>query len=198
MKPCPVAECGRPIKADNPSKGDRIYEETYCSHYCRIFDEQGLERIPRLNKYHSGRFRWPEIHIPCEMCAEPTLIIHDIEKSNRQFCSNTCYHKLKSGKKRSMELGHLLLSILKHRATYSPKNPWMTGKSIAEYMVAIERFRINSYRVSSVMKRWVASGIVEHDDTQYRFDLKKLGETPLAQFMYDWVTMPYSQRVLNP
>ncbi len=74
----------------------------------------------------------------------------------------------------------------------------MTGKSIAEYMVAIERFRINSYRVSSVMKRWVASGIVEHDDTQYRFDLKKLGETHLAQFMYNWVTMPYSQRVLNP
>jgi len=62
-------------------------------------------------------------------------------------------------------------------------------------MVAIERFRINSYRVSSVMKRWVASGIVEHDDTQYRFDLKKLGEIPLAKFMYDWVSMPYAERM---
>jgi len=195
---CPLTQCGRPIRADNPSKGDRIYEEIYCSHYCRLFDEQGLERLPRLNKYHSGRFRWPDIHIPCEMCAEPTLLLHDIEKSNRQFCSNACYHKLKAGKKRSMELGHLILSIIKHRATYFPTTPWLTGKRIAQYMAATERFRINSYRVSAVMKRWVASGIVEHIDKEYRFDLKKLDKIPLAKFMYDWVTMPYSQRVLNP
>ena len=197
MNSCSLTHCGRSIRADNPSKGDRVYEEDYCSHYCRVFEEQGLERIPRLSKYHSGRFRWPEIHIPCEMCAEPTLLIHDIEKGNRQFCSTTCHHLLKSGKKRHMDMGHLLLSILKHRATYYPKISWMKAELIAGYMGRTTR-QITLHRVSSMLKRWVASGIVEHNDTEYRFNLNKLGNTPLAKFMYDWVTMPYSQRVLNP
>lgn len=197
MKSCPITQCGRPIRANNPSKGDRIYEEVYCSHYCRLFDEQGLEKIQRLNKYHSGMSRWPEIHIPCEMCAEPTLLLHHMEKSNRQFCSTTCHHLLKSGKKRHMDIGHLLLSILKHRATYSPATSWMKAELIARYMGRTTR-QMTSHRVSSILKRWVASGIVEHSDKEYRFDLQRLDKIPLAKFMYDWVTMPYSQRVLNP
>ena len=189
---CPV--CDREIRAENPSKGDSIYEEQYCSHYCRLFEEQGLEKIPRLNKYHTGMFRWPEIHIPCEMCAKPTLLSYEIERGNRKFCSIKCHHLLKSAKKRHMELGHLLLSILKHRATYFPKKSWMGSNLIAEYLARTTR-QINSQRVTSMLKRWIACGLVDSKNREYRFNLKKLGKTPLAKAMYDWVTLPYAERM---
>ena len=197
MQPCPNPQCQRTIRADNPSKGDRIYEEDYCSHYCRLFAEQGLEKTQRLHKFHSGMFRWPEIHISCEMCAAPTLLLHDIEKGNRQFCSIACHHLFKGARRRHMDMGHILLSILKHHATYYPELSWMKAELIARYMGRSGR-QITSHRISSMLKRWVASGIVEYKDIQYHFNLDKLGNTPLAKFMYDWVTMPYSQRVLNP
>ena len=193
LQGCPV--CDRAIRADNPSKGDRIYEEQYCSHYCRIFEERGLKKIRKSdNKYHSGMFRWPKIHIPCQMCAEPTLLIHDIEKGNRQFCSTTCHHLFKGARKRHMDMGHLLLSILKHKATYSPKTSWMKAHLIAEYMGRTTQ-QITPYRVSSMLKRWIACGLVEYKNLEYRFNLKKLGKTPLAKAMYDWITLPYAERM---
>ena len=193
-KSCPV--CDRAIRAENPSKGDSVYEEHYCSHYCRLFEEQGLEKIPRLNKYHTGRFSWPEIHIPCEMCSKPTLLSHEIERGNRKFCSMKCHHLLKSAKKRRMEIGHLLLCILRHRATYfSQKESWMGANLIAEYMGRTTR-KINSQRVSSMLKRWIASGLVESKNGEYRFNLKKLGKTPLGKALYDWLTLPYAERIV--
>ena len=106
-----------------------------------------------------------------------------------------CHHLLKSAKKRRMEIGHLLLCILKHRATYfSKKESWMGANLIAEYMGRTTR-KINSQRVSSMLKRWIASGLVESKNGEYRFNLKKLGKTPLAKAMYDWITLPYAERL---
>ena len=214
---CPV--CERIIKADHPQKGDRLYEEDYCSHYCRLFDSQNLKKVVKSrSKHHAGMFKWPEIHIPCEMCAEPTLIIHDIEKCNRQFCSTTCYHKLLGGKKRGMVAAYLLLSLLKHRATYYPTKSELSCDELAAYTTRGFK-RMNGSRVASMLKRWVASGIItirRHRRTRrmivnptnrateyvgvgvkstYKFNLEKLQDTPLARFMLDWVTMSYSERV---
>jgi len=94
-----------------------------------------------------------------------------------------------------MEIGHLLLCILRHRATYFPKKEsWMGATLIAEYIGRTTR-QINSKRVSSMLKRWVASGLVEYKNLEYRFNLKKLGKTPLAKMMYDWITLPYAERM---
>jgi predicted nucleic acid-binding Zn ribbon protein len=160
-----------------------------------LFEERELEKIPRLNKHHLGRFSWPEIHIPCEMCAKPTLLSYDIERGNRQFCSMKCHHLLKSAKKRHMEASHLLLCILKHRATYYPKKEsWVGAKLIAEYIGRTSR-KVNSQRVSSILKRWIASGLVDANNGEYRFNLKKLGKTPLAKAMYDWTMLSYAERI---
>lgn len=187
--------------AHNPQKGDRTYEEDYCSHYCREFDSRNLKMVLKSdNKHHSGMLKWPQIHIPCEMCAEPTLLIHDLEKCNRQFCSTACYHKLLGGKKRGMEPAFLLLSILKHRATYYPKTAEMRCERLADYMGRGHK-QTNSFRVASMLKRWVASGIIIYIDRpsrkagDYKFDLNRLGDTPLAKSMLDWVTMSYAERV---
>ena len=91
-------------------------------------------------------------------------------------------------------MGHLLLSILKHRAIYSPQNSWMKANLIAEYMGRTTR-QITPQRVSAMIKRWVAAGLVEYKNLEYRFNLKKLGKTPLAKMMYDWVTLPYAERM---
>ena len=52
MSQCPV--CSRKLKTDNPQKGDISWETTYCSHYCRLYDEQKLEQVPFAggNKHH--------------------------------------------------------------------------------------------------------------------------------------------------
>jgi len=214
---CPV--CERIIKAHHPQKGDRLYEEDYCSHYCRLFDSQNLENVQVGNsKHHSGILRWPKIYIPCEMCAEPTLIIHDIEKSNRQFCSTTCYHKLLGGKKRGMAAAYMLLSLLKHRATYHVNISEIPSEELAAYTARGFK-RMTTLRVAPMLKRWVASGIItstrkrrrrrmvvspldgevydmgDGASTVYKFNLKKLGDTPLAKFMLDWVTMSYAERL---
>ena len=94
-----------------------------------------------------------------------------------------------------MEIGHLLLCILRHRATYfSKKESWMGANLIAEYMGRTTR-KINSQRVSSMLKRWIASGLVESKNGEYRFNLKKLGKTPLAKAMYDWTMLSYAERI---
>ena len=47
-----------------------------------------------------------------------------------------------------------------------------------------------------MLKRWVASGLVESKNREYRFNLKKLGKTPLGKAMYDWLTLPYAERIV--
>ena len=54
-KNCPV--CTRPVKSENPQKGDLAWEDTYCSTYCRLYDERGLEKVPFEggNKHHKNK-----------------------------------------------------------------------------------------------------------------------------------------------
>lgn len=71
----------------------------------------------------------------------------------------------------------------------------MGANLIAEYMGRTTR-KVNSQRVSSMLKRWIASGLVESKNGEYRFNLKKLGKTPLGKAMYDWLTLPYAERIV--
>jgi len=70
----------------------------------------------------------------------------------------------------------------------------MGSKLIAEYIARTTR-QINSQRVTSMLKRWAAAGLVDAKNGEYRFNLKKLGKTPLAKAMYDWITLPYAERM---
>ncbi len=70
----------------------------------------------------------------------------------------------------------------------------MGANLIAEYIGRTSR-KVNSQRVSSMLKRWIASGLVDANNGEYRFNLKKLGKTPLAKAMYDWIILPYAERI---
>ncbi|HIF03529.1 MAG TPA: hypothetical protein EYQ84_09675 [Nitrospinaceae bacterium] len=56
-KCCPV--CSRKLKTENPQKGDISWEITYCTHYCRLYDEQKLEQVPFAggNKHHKNKMK---------------------------------------------------------------------------------------------------------------------------------------------
>ena len=77
-KSCPV--CSRRVKTDNPQKGDVAWETVYCSHYCRLYDEQKLEKVPFNggNKHHkgnsSGRQSRPSVKCAIQILFSSTML----------------------------------------------------------------------------------------------------------------------------
>ena len=71
MNNCPVCDMTVSTNANKPfkSKGGRgtiTYESTYCSRYCREYDERNMEKEPISDsKHHKGIFGFPPIEVPC-------------------------------------------------------------------------------------------------------------------------------------
>lgn len=198
--PCPV--CERLIKCLSPQKGDMVYEENYCSKYCRLYDEQNLKWVAydTTCANHKGKLKWPSIPISCAMCNGEIHLLHDIEKSNRSYCSIDCWNKLKSSQKRGIHRTLNMLSLLQHRRKHH-RDAWMAPADISE-RCGRKGQMCSPTSVGLTMKRWITSGIIEsrlHGGSQhghdYRFILKGLRGMTVAQFIYKWNTMSYAERI---
>lgn len=198
--PCPI--CERPIKCLSPQKGDMVYEENYCSKYCRLYDERNLELVAFDTNAptHNGKLKWPHISITCDMCDGETHLVHDIEKSNRAYCSVGCWNKLKSSQKRGIHRTINMLLLLEHRKKYY-RDAWMTPADISE-RCGRKGQMCSPTSVGLCMKRWRTAGIIEarlHGGSQnghdYRFIPKGLKGMTVAQFIYKWNTMTYAERM---
>jgi len=200
QQPCPV--CSRPVKHLSPQKGDMVWEETYCSKYCRLFDEQGLEMVPfdGGSVHHKNKLRWPRIPITCEMCDAEMLLVHDIEKSNTRYCSQDCWNKLKKCQKRWIQRTVNMLNFLYHRRNYHGEG-WVSPSAISE-RCGRKGQMCSPTAAGLSMKRWREAGIVEakliggsQHGHEYRFIPKGLRGMTISQFIYNWNTMSYAERI---
>ena len=199
-QPCPV--CSRLIKSLNPQKGDLAYEDTYCSKYCRLFHTQKLKMVPfdGDSVHHKNKLRWPHIVIDCDMCGKDTLLLHDIERSNRTYCSTKCWNTLKASQKRGIQRTINMLSLLHHRRKYHADG-WMTPTAISE-RCGRKGQMCSPTSVGLIMKRWRTAGIVDarlqggsSNGHEYRFLLKGLKNMTLAKFIYTYNTLSYADRM---
>jgi len=187
---------------DSPQKGDVAWEETYCSKYCRLYSEQGLEKVPFEGGFarHSGQKRWPRIAIPCEMCDKEIMLVFDIEKRNRAFCSRKCWNNLKSCQKRGIQKTLNMLSFLYHRKMYY-SDAWLSPSVIAERS-GRKGIMCSPTTVGLSMKRWRKAGIIEsrlkggsQHGHEYRFIPKGLKGMTVSQFIYKWNNMSYAEKI---
>ena len=195
--PCPI--CSRKLNTNKPQKGESVYDTIYCSKYCRIFDERKLEKIPysSRNKYHKNKITWPSIEAPCQMCYKTLTLVHNLEKRNKSFCSTECWNRLNSCQKGIQRTMHIL-SILEYRRRYG-ESLWDSPSTISE-IYGVHKIGCSPTTISSLLKRWRDAGIVEismrGDRIQgYRFILDGLRGMTVSQFVYNWNTMTYAERV---
>jgi hypothetical protein len=199
-QPCPV--CPRTVNCLTPRKGDLAWEETYCSKYCRLYDEKGLKMVPFDGDcvHHNGKLRWPRIPIECDMCGTETLLLHDVEKANRAYCSTKCWNNLKSCQKRGIHRTMNMLHFLEHRKKYD-RNGWVSPSSISE-RCGRKGQMCSPTTVGLSLKRWREAGIVEakliggsQHGHEYRFILKGLKGMTVSRFVHNWNTMSYAERM---
>ena len=200
MTQCPV--CSRKLKNDNPQKGDVAWETTYCAHYCRLFDERKLEKVPFKggNKHHNNKLCWPHIKIPCDMCDNEATLRHDLERGNGRYCSRKCWHKLKSCQKRKIHQTINILHFLEHDYHYGG-HQYLPSTLIAE-KCGLKGASLAKSSVGGMMKRWREAGIVEGKlrsgasaSYDYRFRPEGLRGMKVSQFIYAWNTMSYAERM---
>ena len=200
MSQCPV--CSRKLRTENPQKGDISWEITYCSHYCRLYDEQKLEQVMFAggNKHHNNKTTWPKIMIDCDMCDEKVVLKHTLEQGNRKYCSRKCYNKLKSCQKRHINKTMNLLHYLEHSYKFEGKK-WLSSQIIAE-KCSKQSAGVTKSTVGLMLKRWREAGIIEvkfqsrtSNTYQYRFNPQGLQGMKVSQFVYQWNTMSYAERM---
>jgi len=198
-KCCPV--CSRKLKTENPQKGDISWEITYCTHYCRLYDEQKLEQVPFAggNKHHKNKRTWPKIIIKCDMCGEDVVLKHSLEQGNRKFCSRKCYNELKSCQKRHINKTLNILHYLQHAYKYEGQE-WIPAQMIAE-KCSKQSAGFTRSAVGGMLKRWREAGIIESQlqpgspNSHYRFNPQGLKGMRVSEFIYKWNTMSYAEKI---
>ena len=199
-KKCPV--CTRPVKSENPQKGDLAWEDTYCSTYCRLYDERGLEKVPFEggNKHHKNILRWPRIPIKCDMCENEILLVHDEEKCNKRYCSRECWNKVKTSQKRGILRTLNILHYIEHNHKYKG-NKWLSPSDISEKCNR-KGVMCSPTSVGLILKRWREAGIVRSqlqggssNGMEYRLYRPGLKGMSISQFVYRYNTMSYAERI---
>lgn len=197
---CPV--CSRTLNNHNPQKGEVAWETVYCSHYCRLYDERGLTKVPFKggNKHHNNKLCWPKINIPCDMCDNEANLKHDIEKGNSKYCSRKCWADLKKSQKRKIHRTINALHYLEHSYKYEG-NRWLEPSAIAE-MCSVQGSSCGRSSIGLMMKRWREAGIVEakvrsgsSNGFEYRFRPEGLRGMKVSQFVHFWNTTSYAERM---
>ncbi len=200
MSQCPV--CSRKLKTNNPQKGDISWETTYCSHYCRLYDEQKLEKVPFAggNKHHNNKLTWPKIKVKCEMCDNDVILKQNLECGNRKYCSRKCWNKLKGCQRRRIHQTLNLLHYLEHAYKYEG-HEWLSSTIISE-KCSKQGTSFTRNAVGLMMKRWREAGIVEAkfrnsstNSYDYRLKPEGLKGLSISQFVYKWNTMSYAERM---
>jgi len=186
MKPC---NCGREI---NPlALKASIFEEQYCSEYCRVFQTNNLSilngEIDLGNSQLRGFNWWPIIEIPCEMCEKPTELRYEWEAADKQFCSRLCYTKMKTARPRKSQMNYAMLRLLRHRRRHYGEG-WVSAGVIHEIMSRRRDVIGNPRRWGGLLQRWVKRGVVEIQrgtPNQYRLHLDHI-TGPLAQMFHEY------------
>mgnify|MGYP003636403193 FL=1 len=195
---CPV--CPRKMNTNRPMKGDLACEETYCSRYCRAFDEKKLKRVPfeSDNKHQNNKMKWPKIEVSCQMCDTPVILVNSLEKANRGYCSKACWTALTGSQNRGFQRTLIMLSFLNHQQRYNG-DLWYSPSEISE-RCGNQGIMCSPTTVGLTMKRWKAAGIIDTKNISdrsalYRFNLDGLRGHTLSRFMYLWNTMSYAERL---
>jgi len=174
-RPCPV--CDRPI--DGKSSGtahatSSFVENNFCSRYCRLFSEQGLTLINGLEKYGKTQYEgfnwWPKIEPKCDSCGETFTLTNQFPNNNQVFCGRPCHNDVKTCSRRAMR-DYQILRILR---TVGWKNAphlyegkgWMHSQEVAKKL-SLVNYIATSGTVASILRRWVARGIVERKPVTY-------------------------------
>ena len=202
MNNCPVCDMTVSTNANKPfkAKGGRgtiTYESTYCSRYCREYDERNMEKEPISDsKHHKGIFGFPPIEVPCEMCSGTvTLKRTNYESASRHFCSTDCFNKLKSAKGRKVYVIWRVLSTMRHF------NDKLGIKKISpqQIMEIINNDKLigikNDKSLRGVLNRWMAAGLITKDGSHYNYHKDGLRGKPLGLFIYDYLNMSYAERM---
>tara|TARA_R110002126_G_scaffold169312_1_gene317919 strand:+ start:1780 stop:2370 length:591 start_codon:yes stop_codon:yes gene_type:complete len=154
--------CSKPVNPSAPNSP--IWEEEYCSTYCREYDARGLEPIrgdiKTGLKQMSGIFYMPNIDIPCDYCGvEFPLTSARGAESNAQFCSRTCFLQVSNLNIQRSLVHYTMIKILLHNRKF--RDGWLSVSQIDEVMCRSRNFKSNSRRISQFLRLWVSRGLLE-------------------------------------
>jgi|TARA_R110002074_G_scaffold241190_3_gene412961 hypothetical protein len=188
------------MNTNRPLKGDLAWEETYCSRYCRAFDDKKLKMVPfeSNNKHQNNKLRWPKIELTCQMCDNTIILMNSLEKANRGYCSIACWSALKGSQNRGFHRILTMLSFLHHQELYD-SDYWYSPSEISE-RCSNHGIRCSPTTVGLTLKRWKAAGIISiknfnNRNCSYKFNLDGLRGNTLSKFIYLWNTMSYAERL---
>lgn len=198
MKPTLCMVCDRPILAHN--KGNTIIHGIYCSRYCKIFHRKNLKMINGAEKHGKRQYEgfnyWPKITVSCDTCKGDVILTHSKERDDRTFCSRECYTNVKTCRKNAIK-DYIILKILREHPDGLPSD------ELAYMVSTMNHFRANPQKISSLLRFWVAKGVVtkrlnpHRDNRRTIYSLaKSYDNKPLGKAVIDFRgRQTYAQRL---
>jgi hypothetical protein len=209
MKSC---LCGKEINAE-ATTNYVFWEEDYCSTYCRLFDERGLEKVNRGEslkekgnpnwKNFTGFFDYPEIKSECVCCGKEVILSKTAEPS-KPYCSRACHTKIhRHPKSRKSQFVFTMLRVMKH---YTKKrsggDEWICSSRMYSIMQRMGCHpEKNPYAM--LMRIWASRGVLDTKDSshhsergtklsikEYRFKPSLL-EMPLGKVFYEYAGVTF-------
>jgi len=184
--------CSNPI---NPcSAQSAIWEENYCSKYCREFDSRGLETIKgdikTGLKQMSGLRYMPKIEISCDYCGDGfDLSSGRGATSNANFCSRDCFLKISKLNIQKSFLHYNMIKVLLHHRKF--KDGWLSVSALNEIMARSRNFKSNTRRLSQLLRLWVSRGLIDKKQINTRVTEYRLNEiginNPIGKVFVDLI-----------
>ena len=172
-----TCECGNKVPAKG---GGAVYENDYCSRYCREFYSRGLKKIPKSSsKHHKNQLKFPVIDCDCLGCGKSfEITAKKSDKGRHQaWCSQQCLDKVRGAPVRRASITFTMLALLKHRGKYGIYGGWMNHEEVFNIM---QNFDNSSGKNSftSLLPIWHKKGVLEKKDRQ--------GDRRAEYRMSDW------------
>jgi len=172
-----TCECGNKVPAKG---GGAVYENDYCSRYCREFYSRGLKKIPKSSsKHHKTHLKYPVIDCDCLGCGKSfEITAKKSDKGRHQaWCSQQCLNKVRGAPVRRASITFTMLALLKHRRKYGIYGGWMNHEEVFNIM---QNFNNSSGKNSftSLLPIWHKKGVLEKKERQ--------GDRRAEYRMSDW------------
>jgi hypothetical protein len=155
-----------------------FWEENYCSIYCRLYDERGLEKVNRgevlkeTGSKHYKNFKsfwdYPLIPSECITCGEE-LLLSKTKEPSKPYCSHKCSTKIhRNPKVRKAIFVFTMLRIMRHRHLYyEGEQQWVSGNNMYAIMQRMGGHpQKNPY--SMTMRIWAKRGLLIEREGEYR------------------------------
>jgi len=211
MKDC---VCGKPID-NSKTTNTHFWEEKYCSKYCRLFNENNMEKENRGEKLRlegnpnwknfTGFFDYPVIKTECVCCGNEVLL-KKTKDANKPYCSKACLAKInKHPKSRKSIFVFTMLRILKHRSKYYEGGEmWLTSQKVNHFM---QRHGYHPEKGAAkyvmLLRIWASRGALEVREAkhltergvmntikEYRFNPAHMNK-PLGKVFYECAGVPF-------